>query len=341
MQAFHLALVGATGIVGREILRVLEERALPLSEVTLLASPDSEGTRLEFDNRSHVVHQLTRKALEGVDLVIFATGAETSKDYAPYAVRAGAVVIDASSAFRLDPEVPLCVPDLNAQVLRQHRGMVAMPHSLTTQMALALAPLHRVATLKRVVVSTYQAISGQGWQAVQEFDQQLRDLLNFRPSQVHAFPHQVAFNCLPQCGDFLDNGYTEDEMALIDETRRLLDMPDLPMTVTAVRVPLAHGHSVAVTLETAQPLSADAARHIFEEAPGVEVEDDIKRLYYPLVTHANGQDVVFIGRIRPDRSVPHGLHLWMVSDNLRKGAALNAVQIVEHLMSSGTMRTQG
>ena len=332
MKSCHLALVGATGVVGQEILRVLEERELPLSDLTVLASSHSEGTRVEFRDRRYVVRLLTKDALAGVDLAIFATSPEASKDYVPHAVTAGAVVIDTSSAFRLDPTVPLCVPELNASSLRQHRGIVAMPHSLTTQVALALAPLHAAATLKRVVISTYQAISGQGRLAVQEFDQQLRDLLNFRPPQVHAFPHQIAFNCLPQCGEFVADGYTADEMALIDETRRLLDVPDLPVTATAVRVPLAHGDSAAVTIETVRPLNASEAQGLLERAPGVEVEDDYTRLYYPFATRANGQDVVFVGRIRPDHSVPHGLHLWIVADNLRKGAALNAVQIAEHLL---------
>jgi aspartate-semialdehyde dehydrogenase len=333
MPAGHLALIGATGIVGQEILRILEERDVPLSEVTLLASAHSEGSRLEFRNRRYVVRLLTRDAFTGVDVAIFAASAEASKEYAPHAVRAGAVVIDTSSAFRLDPTVPLCVPELNAAVLQQHRGIVAMPHGLTAQMALVVAPLHAVATLKRLVVATYQSVSGLGQRGVQEFDQQLRDLLNFRPPQTQVFPHQMAFNCLPQCGDFLDNGYTEEEMALVHETRRLLATPDLPITATAVRVPLAHGHAATVAVETVQPLSADEARALLGRAPGVAVEDDTKRLYYPLATRANGQDAVFVGRIRADLSVPYGLHLWIVADNLRQGAALNAVQIAEHLLS--------
>jgi aspartate-semialdehyde dehydrogenase len=317
-------------VVGQEILRVLEEREFPLSNMTLLASAHSEGTRLEFRGRSTVVHLLTREAFAGVDIAIFAASAEASKDYAPQAVRAGAVVIDTSSAFRLDPVVPLCVPDLNAAVLRQHRGIGAMPHSLTAQIGLILAPLHAAALLKRVVVSTYQAVSGMGQRAVHEFDQQLRDLLNFRPPQVQEFPHQMAFNCVPQCGNFLDSGYTEEEMALINEMRRLLTIPNLPMTATAVCVPLVHSHSAAVTVETAHPLSAEEARRLLTHAPGVAVEDDYTRLYYPLAIRANGQDAVFVGRIRADLSVPHGLQLWLAADNLRRGAALDAVQIAEY-----------
>ncbi len=333
MSAGHVALVGATGIVGEEILRVLEERDFPLDQLTLLASRRSAGTRVEFRRQNYIVRPFTQDALRGVQLALFAADAETSTAYAPHAVRSGAVVIDCSSAFRLDPGVPLCVPEVNAEVLLQHQGIVAIPHSLTSQLSLALAPLHAAATLKRVVVSTYQAVSGAGRQAVQEFDQQLRDLLNFRPAQAEVLPHQIAFNCLPQCGDFLDNAYTQEEMALIQETRKLLQAPELPMTATAAYVPLAHSHSAAVNLETVQPLSVDAARALLEQAPGIAVQDDRARQHYPQPIRASGQDEVFVGRLRTDPSVPYGLHLWVVADNLRKGAALNVVQIAELLMA--------
>jgi aspartate-semialdehyde dehydrogenase len=331
MAAWHVAVVGATGIVGEEILRVLEERDFPLDQLTLLASRRSAGTRLDFHNQNYVVRPLTRETLRGADLVLFAADADTSKTYAPQVVSAGAVAIDCSHAFRLVPDVPLCVPEINADVLRQHHGIIAMPHSVTIQVSLALAPLHAAATLKRVVVSTYQALSAGGRRAVQEFDQQLRDLLNFRPAQADVFPHQVAFNCVPQCGDFLDNAYTQEEMALILETRKLLQVPDLPITATAAYVPLAHSHSASVTLETMQPLTVDAARALLAQAPGVVLEDDRARLHYPQPIRASGQDAVFVGRLRADLSVPHGLHLWVVADNLRKGAALNVVQTAELL----------
>ena len=334
MQACHLALVGATGVLGREILQVLEERNVPLSQLTVLASAQSEGERVEYRGRSHVVRLLSREAFAGVNVAIFAAGTEASKDYAPYAVRAGAVVIDTSPAFRLDPEVPLCVPELNAAMLRRESRMIAMPQSLTAQLALVLAPLHDAAPLKRVVVATYQAVAGLGRRGIEEFDQQLRDLLNFRSPQTQVFPHQLAFNCVPQCGEFLDNGYTTEEMALANELRRLLNVPDLPMTVTAVRVPLVHGHSAVATVETVRPLPASQARTVLEQAGGITVEDDPKRLYYPLATRVLGHDAVFVGRIRADDSVPHGLQLWMVADNLRPGGALAAVQIVEQLMKT-------
>jgi aspartate-semialdehyde dehydrogenase len=331
MAAWHVAVIGATGLVGEEILRVLEERDFPLDQLTLLASRRSAGTRLDFHNQNYMVRPLTRETLRGADLVLFAADADTSNTYAPQVVSAGAVAIDCSSAFRLAPDVPLCVPEINADVLRQHHGIIAMPHSMTIQVGLALAPLHAAATLKRVVVSSYQALSDGGRRAVQEFDQQLRDLLNFRPAQADVFPHQVAFNCVPQCGDFLDNAYTQEEMALILETRKLLQVPELPITATAAYVPLAHSHAASVTLETMQPLSVDAARELLAQAPGVVLEDDRARLHYPQPIRASGQDAVFVGRLRADPSVPHGLHLWVVADNLRKGAALNVVQTAELL----------
>jgi aspartate-semialdehyde dehydrogenase len=246
-------------------------------------------------------------------------------------MEAGAVVIDCTGAFRLDPQVPLCVPEVNADVVKQHQGMIAVPHSLTVQTVLALTPLHAAAALKRVMISAYQSVSGMGRLAMHEFDQQLRELLNFRQPELEVFPHQLAFNCVPQCGDFLDNGYTSEEIGLVDETRKLLRLSDLPMTATAVRVPLMHSHAAAITLETSAPLSAEVARGLLQAAPGVVVEDDVRRLHYPSPVRSNGRDEVFVGRIRADDSVPHGLHLWVVADNLRRGVALNVLQVAELL----------
>ena len=329
--AQHVAIVGATGLVGQEVLRVLEERGFPVGALTLLASQRSAGSRVEFRSRSVVVRDLNKDAFDEVDTAIFAADAEASHDYARQAAQAGAVVIDCSSAFRLHPHVPLCVPEINPEVLRRHPGIIASPHGMTTQLAFALAPLHAEATLTRVMVSTYQAASGRGQDAVRELDQQFRDLLNFRPATAEVLPHQLAFNCLPQGGTFLDNGYGEEEMALIDETRKLLAAPDLPVSATVVYVPLAHGHSAAVYVETERTLSVPQARELLDAAPGVVVEDDCQAQEYPQAIRANGQDEVFVGRLRADLSVPNGLHLWVVADNLRKGSALNAVQIAERL----------
>ncbi len=331
MEACHLAVVGATGLVGQEVLRILEERGFPIGTLTLLASDRSAGSRVEFRSRSTAVRELSGDAFEEVDTAIFAASSEASHDYARQAAQAGALVIDCSSAFRLHPHIPLCVPEINPEVLQRHHGIIAIPHGMTTQLALALAPLHAEATLTRVVVSTYQAASGRGRHAVRELDQQLRGLLNFRPVEAEIFPHQLAFNCLPQGGAFVDNGHCEEEMALIDETRKLLAVPDLPVSATVVYVPLAHSHSASVYIETERTLSVPQVRDLLEQAPGVEVEDDCREQEYPLAIHANGRDEVFVGRIRADLSMPNGLHLWVVADNLRKGAALNAVQIAEYL----------
>ena len=333
MAACHFAVVGATGLVGQEVLRVVEERGFPVDTLTLLASDRSAGSRVEFRGHSTVVRDLSKDAFDEVDIAVFAADADASQDYALPAAQSGTLVIDCSSAFRLHPHVPICVPEINSEALDRHHGIVAIPHGMTTQIGLALAPLHREATLTRVLASTYQAASGRGHHAVRELDQQLRDLLNFRPPQAEVFPQQLAFNCLPQGGTFLDNGYCEEEMALVHETRKLLAAPDLPVGVTVAYVPLAHGHSAAVYIETERTLSVQQARALLEKAPAVEVEDDPGESEYPSAAQANGQDAVFVGRIRADLAVPNGLHLWVVADNLRRGAALNAVQIAEQLAS--------
>ena len=330
----RVALIGATGVVGGEILQLMEEREFPVQTLSLFSSAHSEGQRLSFGNHSVSARMLTKDGLQNIDIAIFAADSEASQDFAQHAVDAGAVVIDCSQAFRLNPQVPLCIPEINAQVIHQHTGVIAVPHSLTTQVALVLAPLHAAVPLKRVTIAAYQAVSGMGQAAMRAFDQQLRDMLNFRPPELDVFPHQLAFNCIPQCGDFLDNGYTSEEMAIIDETRKLLALPDFPITATAVWVPLMHSHAAAVTLETEQPLSPAVARDLLGAASGVMVEDDVSRLFYPSPVRVNGRDEAYVGRIRSDLSVPHGLHLWVVADNLRRGVALNVVQIAEALAAA-------
>jgi aspartate-semialdehyde dehydrogenase len=312
----------------------MEEREFPVQTLSLFASVQSEGQRISFRDRSVIARMLTKDELQNIDIAIFAADAEASQDFARHAVDAGAVVIDCSRAFRLDPQVPLCVPEINAQVIRQHTGVIAVPHSVTTQVALVLAPLHAAVPLKRVTVAAYQSVSGMGHAAMRAFDQQLRDMLNFRQPELDVFPHQLAFNCIPQCGDFLDNGYTSEEMSIIDETRRLLAVTTLPITATAVWVPLMHSHAAAVTLETEQPLAPEVARDLLGEASGVVVEDDVSRLFYPSPARVNGRDEAYVGRIRRDLSVPHGLQLWVVADNLRRGVALNVVQIAEALAAA-------
>ena len=331
MRPCRVALIGATGVVGAEILQLMEERDFPVQALSLFASAHSEGQRVSFRDRSLSARILTKDGLQDLDIAIFAADADASRDYVQHAVAAGAVAIDCSAAFRLDAQTPLCVPEINAQVIEEHAGVIAAPHSVATQVALALAPLHTAAGLKRATVTAYQSVSGMGRAAMRAFDQQLRDMLNFRPPEFDVFPHQLAFNCLPQCGDFLDNGYTSEEMAIIDETRKLLALTELPMTATAVWAPLMHSHAAVVTLETEQPLAPAAARDLLEEAPGVTVEDDVSRLFYPTPARANGRDDAYVGRIRRDLSAPNGLHMWVVADNLRRGVALNVVQIAEAL----------
>ena len=335
MRPCHVALIGATSIVGQEMIQLMEEREFPLRDLTTLGGVETEGTRVECCGHSAVVRAVTKDAFAGVDLAIFMADAAQSRDYAHHAVEAGAIVIDCSGAFQQDPHVPLCVPEVNAAVLAEHQGLVAVPQSLSVQIALVLAPLHAAVPLTRVVISTYQSVSGMGRSAMQEFDQQMRDLLNFRPVQTEAFPHQLAFNCLPQCGDFLDNGYTSEEMALVEALRRLLGVAALPITATAVQVPLMHGHAATVYLETADPVSPDVIRDVLQDAPGVTVQDDPKRLLYPLPVHVNGQDEVFVGRIRADLAVAQGMQMWIVADNLRRGMALNVVQVAELLAQGG------
>ena len=331
MAACHLAVVGATGLVGQEVLRVVEERGFPVDSLTLLASDRGAGSRVDFRGNSAVVRDLSMDAFDEVDIAVFAADADTSQNYALQVAKAGTVVIDCSSAFRLHPHVPLCVPEINPESLNRHHGVIAIPHGMTTQIGLVLAPLHAEAILTRVIASTYQGASGRGHHAVRELDQQLRDLLNFRPAEAEIFPQQLAFNCLPQGGSFLDNGYCEEEMALVHETRKLLATPDISVGATVAYVPLAHGHSASVYIETEHILSVQRAQELLENAPGVEVEDNPGELEYPSAVRANGQDEVFVGRIRADLEARNGLHLWIVADNLRRGAALNVVQIAELL----------
>ena len=333
MVTCHFAVVGATGLVGQEVLRIVEERGFSVDALTLLASDRSAGSRVDFRGNSTVVRELSKDAFDEVDIAVFAAGAVASHDYALQIAQAGTLVIDCSSAFRLHPHVPLCVPEINPDSLKRHHGIIAIPHAMTTQIGLALAPLHAESTLTRVLASTYQAASGRGHHAVRELDQQLRDLMNFRPAEPEVFPQQLAFNCLPQGGTFLGNGFCEEEMELVHETRKLLATPDLPVGVTVAYVPLAHGHSASVYIETERTLSVPRARELLENAPGVEVEDDPQKLEYPSAVLANGQDEAFVGRIRADLTAPNGLHLWVAADNLRRGVALNAVQIAEQLTS--------
>ncbi len=329
---YVVAVAGATGAVGQEMIKILEERKFPVSRLVLLASERSVGKRLSFRDDEVRVEQLTTKSFEGVDLALFSAGGDRSKAFAPAAVGAGAVVIDNSSAFRMEPEVPLVVPEVNPEQIWKHQGIIANPNCSTIQMVVVLKPIHDAAKIERVVVATYQSVSGTGQQAIEELDRQVRALLNFEEPECHVYPHQIAFNILPHIDNFQDSGYTKEEIKMINETKKIMGDDSIRVTATTARVPVFYSHSEAVNVETAYKLTADQCRDILSRAPGVMVIDEPAANRYPLAIDAAGQDLVFVGRIREDLSIDNGLDLWVVSDNLRKGAALNAVQIAELLI---------
>ena len=329
---YVVAVVGATGVVGREMIEILEERDFPVSELIALASERSESERVVFKGRNVIVRKLSRDSFNDVDIAFFSAGSERSLEFAPAAVRSGAVVIDNSSAFRMDPKVPLVVPEVNAQAVAKHNGIVANPNCSTIGMVMALKPIHDKAKIKRIIVTTFQSVSGTGKKAIDELAGQTVALLNFRDVETKVYPHQIAFNCLPHIDTFLDNGYTREEMKLVNETKKIMEDDTIRVTATAVRVPVFRCHSESVNIETERKLSANEARAILSGAPGVIVYDDPSKNLYPLAIDVSGKDEVYVGRIREDESIPNGLNLWIVSDNLRKGAALNAVQIAEELV---------
>jgi aspartate-semialdehyde dehydrogenase len=331
-NTYVVAVVGATGVVGREMLEILEERHFPVAELVPLASERSAGERLSFNGKDVVVRGLDENSFKGVDVALFSAGAERSLAFAPAAVKAGAIVIDNSSAFRMDPRVPLIVPEVNAHAVGRHSGIISNPNCSTICLVMALKPIHDRAKVRRVVATTFQSVSGTGKDAVDELAGQTVALLNFRDVVKKVYPHQIAFNCLPHIGGFLDNGYTTEEMKMSNETRKILEDDSIRVTATAVRVPVFRCHSEAVNIETDTKLSANEARAVLSAAPGVLVFDDPKKNLYPLPIDAAGKDETYVGRIREDESVPNGINLWIVSDNLRKGAALNAVQIAELLI---------
>ena len=330
--AYTVAVVGATGAVGTEMLSILEERKFPVEEVRPLASSRSAGGEVLFRGGDVTVKLLTRDSFRGVDIALFSAGAEVSKEYAPVAVEAGAVVIDNSSAWRMDPQVPLVVPEVNPHDLEKHQGIVANPNCSTIQMVVVLKPIHDHAGITRVVVSTYQSVSGTGKEAMDELAEQCRQLLGFSDVTSKVYPHQIAFNCLPHIDDFLSSGYTREEMKMVNETRKILGDQSIGISATTVRVPVFVGHAESINVETKKKLSVAETRAILSTAPGVQLYDDPSHELYPLQVHAVGTDAVFVGRIREDESIPNGLNLWVVADNLRKGAALNAVQIAEELV---------
>lgn len=328
---YVVAVVGATGAVGTEMIEVLEERKFPVKRLIPLASTRSAGGTVTFEGNEVPIEVLTKDSFAGVDIALFSAGAELSREFAPIAVKAGAVVIDNSAAWRMTPEVPLVVPEVNAHDIQQHKGIIANPNCSTIQMVVALKPLHDEARIKRIVVTTFQSVSGTGKDAMDELMTECQDLLSFKSASPKVYPYQIAFNCLPQIDDFLPSGYTKEEMKMVHETRKIMGDQSIHVTATTVRVPVYVGHSEAVNIETERKLSANEARAILSTAPGVLLYDDPAHKIYPMPLEVAGKDEVYVGRVREDESIANGLNLWVVADNLRKGAALNAVQIAEHL----------
>ncbi|MBI2305128.1 MAG: aspartate-semialdehyde dehydrogenase [Chloroflexi bacterium] len=332
---FRVAIVGATGLVGQEMVKVLQQRKFPVASLSLYASDRSEGKKILFGHKELAVKEVSPRSFEDVDIALFSAGAEVSQHWAPVAARKGVVVIDNSFAFRMDPQVPLVVPEVNEEDLRWHKRIIANPNCSTIQMVVAVNPLHRVNPVKRIVVDTYQSVSGTGVVALEELSTQARHVLEGKSVIPHVYPHQIAFNLLPEIEPFLDSGYTREEWKMVNETRKILHSENLAVSATCVRVPVYVGHSEAIHLELSRPMETEEARIILSEAPGIRVLDDPRVSLYPHPWSVAGQDEVFVGRIRKDASHPQGLAMWVVADNLRKGAALNAVQIAEALLQRG------
>lgn len=332
---YNVAVVGATGLVGREMVSILESRNFPVKSLRLLATSRSQGTIVKFKGQDIVVEEATPNSFEGIQIALFSAGEKGSKELAPYAVKSGAVVIDNSNAFRMEPEVPLVVPEVNEEKIREHKGIIANPNCSTIQMVVALAPLHRRFKIKRIVVSTYQSVSGTGREAVEELWEETKDIIEGKQVTPKVYPHQIAFNLLPHIDTFYPNGFSKEEMKMLNETRKILDDPSIKVCATTVRVPVFRAHSESVNIETELPITPEEVREILSNSPGVVVVDKPEESLYPMPIMAEGRDEVFVGRIRRDESVENGIAMWIVSDNIRKGAALNAVQIAESLVKLG------
>jgi aspartate-semialdehyde dehydrogenase len=333
---YNVAIFGATGAVGTEMIATLEQRGFPVGEFRAIASERSAGKKLEFDGKEVTVQAIGKDSFEGIDIALFSAGGERSVEWAPTAVKSGAVVIDNSNAWRMDPDVPLVVPEVNPEAIAGHtkKGIIANPNCSTIQMVVVLKPIHDKAKIKRVIVSTYQAVSGTGKKGMDELRDQTAAVLNFKEHKPAVYPHQIAFNCLPHIDVFMENAYTKEEMKMIKETVKILGDESVKVTATTVRVPVFNGHAESLNIETEIKLSANETRAILAEAPGITVYDAPEKNIYPLQSIANGMDDTYVGRIREDESHESAINLWIVADNLRKGAALNAVQIAEELIKT-------
>lgn len=335
MKHYNIAILGATGAVGQTMIKVLEEREFPIDEIRLLASPRSAGKEIEYMGVKYKVEPVSPEAFEGIDIALFSAGGSRSKEWAPVAVEKGAIVIDNSSAFRMDEDVPLVVPEVNPEDVKWHKGIIANPNCSTIQMVVALNPIHKAKKIKRIFVSTYQAVSGAGATAIKDLENETKAHFEGKFYYPEALPQHIAFNVIPHIDVFLENDYTKEEMKMVNETRKIMHAPDIKVSPTCVRVPVFYGHSESIVIETEKPISPDEAREILKNAPGVIVEDDPHNNLYPMPIEAAGKDEVFVGRIREDFNFENGLAMWVVADNLRKGAATNAVQIAELLVEYG------
>jgi aspartate-semialdehyde dehydrogenase len=330
-KTYNVAVAGATGAVGGAMLDVLERRDFPLRELRLLASERSVGKKLAFKGEEIPVRLMTKDAFEDIDVALFSAGAARSLEFAPAAAAAGAVVVDNSSAFRMEDDIPLVVPEVNPHAIAGYteRGIIANPNCSTIQMLVALKPIYDRVGIKRIVVSTYQAVSGTGTKAIEELQRQVRDYADGNPLKSEVYPHQIAFNCLPHIDSFLPNGYTKEEMKMVNETRKIFEDTSIGVTATTVRVPVFYGHSESVNIETKERITTEEVKELMTQASGVKLVDDPEKLHYPLALDCEGKFETLVGRIREDESIENGINLWVVSDNILKGAALNTVQIAE------------
>jgi len=334
-RGYNVAVVGATGAVGEEMLKILHQRNFPLKNLRVLASERSEGRVLEFKEEKLKVEKLSSASLKGIEIALFSAGASISREFSPKMVKAGAVVVDNSSAFRMEKDVPLIVPEVNPWALKNHQGIIANPNCSTIQLVVAINPIHLKVKIKRMIISTFQSVSGTGREAIFELKKQSKNYLSGGSITREVYPHQIAFNLLPHIGQFLPNGYTEEEMKLVNETRKIMEDSSIAITATCVRVPVFISHSEVVTIETKEKISVEKVREMLSSSPGIIVRDEPQKNSYPLPIEAVGKDEVFVGRIREDESITNGINLWVVADNLRKGAALNAIQIAELLIKEG------
>jgi aspartate-semialdehyde dehydrogenase len=333
-MACNLAIAGVTGAVGQEFLKILEQRQFPFGSLKVLASSRSAGKKIEFKGKEYIIEQLSKSSFDRIDIALFSAGGDRSREFAPAAAQAGAVVVDNSSAFRMDPAVPLVIPEINPQKIAEHKGIIANPNCSTIIGIVPVWPLHKANPVKRMVISTYQAASGAGKSAMLELENQSREILDGKTPTIKVFPYQIAFNCFSHNSPLDAGGYNLEERKMVNETRKIFDCPDIAITCTCIRIPVFRTHCESINLEFKDPITPDQVRDLLSTAPGVSVLDDRKNNRFPMPIDATDKDNIFVGRIRQDESIPEnrGINLWVAGDQLRKGAALNAVQIAEKLL---------